>query len=75
MTRPTNFGRSVPVQSSGGLGGNSEPDETLALSIFVPYFIAEDETFTVPEYKQAVSAMTIDVEGSLVVDGYLIEVD
>lgn len=41
----------------------------------VPYFIASTETFTVPLYKQALFAMNIDNEGSLVVDGFLIEVD
>jgi hypothetical protein len=40
----------------------------------VPYFIASDETFTVPEFKQALFNMPIDVEGTLVVDGYLLEV-
>jgi hypothetical protein len=41
----------------------------------VPYFIAVDEIFTVPEFKQALFAMNIDVEGILVIDGFLIEVD
>lgn len=41
---------------------------------FVPYFIASATTFTVPEYKQALFHMLIDNEGSLVVDGYLLEV-
>jgi hypothetical protein len=40
----------------------------------VPTFIAADEVFIVPVNRQALFAMTIDVEGSLVVDGYLIEV-
>lgn len=43
-------------------------------AVFVPYFIASGETFTVPEYKQALFHMPIDCEGSLVVDGYLVEV-
>lgn len=44
---------------------------------FVPYLIQSGETFTVPEFKQALYAMNIEVDpgGSLVVDGYLIEVD
>jgi hypothetical protein len=41
----------------------------------VPYFIASDETFTVPEFKQALFSMNIDNEGILEVDGFLIEVD
>jgi hypothetical protein len=40
----------------------------------VPYFIATGETFTVSEYKQALFVLPIDCEGSLVVDGYLLEV-
>lgn len=42
---------------------------------FVPTFIAADDTFVVPDDSQALFAMTIDVEGTLEVDGYLIEVD
>jgi hypothetical protein len=41
----------------------------------VPYYIAPGETFTVPVFKQATYAMTIDNEGTLVLDGYLILVD
>lgn len=41
----------------------------------LPYFIAGDDTFTVPIYKQALFNMTIDIEGTLVVDGFLIQVD
>ena len=40
----------------------------------VPYFIPEDETFTVPVNKQGLFSITIDVEGLLVVDGMLIMV-
>ena len=42
---------------------------------FVPYFIPADDEFIVPLYSQATLAMTIDVEGILDVEGYLIEVD
>lgn len=41
----------------------------------VPYFIASGSTFTVPLYKQGLFSMTIDVEGILIVDGFLIQVD
>lgn len=40
----------------------------------VPYFIPEGQTFNAAEFQQALFAMTIDVEGVLDVDGYLIEV-
>lgn len=41
----------------------------------VPYYIAPGDTFIVPIYKQALFAMTIDVEGILEVNGYLIQVE
>lgn len=41
----------------------------------VPYFIAAGEKFTVPLYKQALFSMNIDNEGTLEIDGFLIEVD
>lgn len=41
----------------------------------VPYYIAPSETFTIPEFKQALFAMNIDNEGIIVADGFLIEVD
>ncbi len=40
----------------------------------VPWHIEAGETFTVPLKKQALFAMTIVNEGTLVVDGYLLEV-
>jgi len=42
---------------------------------FVPVFIASGDTFLVPDDKQALFAMTIDNEGTLIVDGYLVMVD
>jgi hypothetical protein len=41
----------------------------------VPYFIPSGSTFTVPLYVQALFSMTIDNEGIIDVDGFLIEVD
>jgi hypothetical protein len=41
----------------------------------VPYFIPSSEIFTVPVNKQALFAMTIDMEGMIDVEGFLIEVD
>mgnify|MGYP001562406919 CR=1 FL=1 len=41
----------------------------------VPYFIASNEVFHVPEFKQALFAMNIDNEGIMIIDGFLIEVD
>lgn len=45
-----------------------------AAGAMVPYYIGASETFTVPLYRQGLFAMTIDVIGMLVVDGYLIGV-
>lgn len=41
----------------------------------VPYYIPAGDTFTVPEFKQALFNEPIDNEGVLDVDGLLIEVD
>ena len=40
-----------------------------------PYYIPVDETFTVPENKQALFSETISGPGTLEVLGMLIEVD
>jgi trimeric autotransporter adhesin len=44
---------------------------------FVPYYVANNTTFTVPLYYQALWAMNIELatQGYIEVDGYLIEVD
>lgn len=44
---------------------------------FVPYYVANNTTYTVPLYYQALWAMDIELasEGYIEVDGYLIEVD
>lgn len=56
------YGR-VTVAASGESGG------------FVPYFIPAGEEFTVPANKQALWAVPLDIEGSIVIDGVLVEVD
>ena len=43
-------------------------------SPLVPYFIPSGGVFLVPENKQALFAMDVDIEGLLIIDGYLIEV-
>lgn len=55
-----------------------DPSAGSATSIsggMVPYYIGPGETFSVPEFRQALYAMLIDVEGTLDVEGYLLEVD
>ncbi len=46
-----------------------------SFSAAVPYFIPAGETFTVPLYKQALFSMNIDNEGTVDIEGFLIEVD
>lgn len=52
----------------------SDGVERVESTLFVPYHIFTGEVFTVPLYKQALSAMTIVVDGTLDVSGFLIEV-
>lgn len=40
----------------------------------MPVLLEDGETYTVPENKQALFAMTPDIEGDLIVDGYMVEV-
>lgn len=49
----------------------------IAGSGMAPTYIAASETFTVPEFRQALYVLEIEIEagGSLVVDGFLVEVD
>jgi len=65
------------VAAPDGAGGIAFRAETGGIDPFVPYFIDAGETFTVPEFKQALFAMTIEVDpgGTLAVDGFLLEVD
>lgn len=56
------------TDSGGTRGYHAIPSDT------VPYFIPADETYTVPLYRQALFSMPIEVTGSLVVDGFLVEV-
>lgn len=61
------------VLKTNGLGGLSWTVQAGAV-VGVPYFIASTDTFTVPTNYQALFTMPIDIEGDLVVNGYLIEV-
>lgn len=42
---------------------------------FVPYFVAADDTWTLPEFYQVTYATPIDNEGTLDIEGILVEVD
>ncbi len=60
--------------SAGATGSQGATGAQGAEGPEIPYFIGPAETFTVPEFKQALFSMVIDNEGTIVVDGYLIEV-
>lgn len=55
------------VQGIPGIPGENGP--------LMPYFIATGETLTVPLYKQGLFSVPIDNEGTIDVDGYLVEVN
>lgn len=74
LFRNTNTG--VVVVDTDPITFEAWPPATVgAEGAMVPYFIAAGDTFTVPEFKQALFSMTIDNEGILDVVGYLLEVD
>ena len=56
--------------------GNADSGFTIqgSGSAVVPYFIDEDDSFSVAEFNQALFHMPIEVDGVLTVDGYLVEV-
>lgn len=76
---PQGVSRSIVI--GGGGGGStiivppSNGNGTGFGSGFVPQKVLVGETFTVPDRQQAVFAMNIDCEGTIVVDGYLVEAD
>ena len=53
----------LPTQASAATGS------------MMPTVIATGDTFTIPTDRQALFAMPIIVDGTLVIDGYLIGVD
>lgn len=58
--------------------GNNEYVDPVALTGtggLVPVFLASGDTFVVPANRQQTFAMTIDNEGTLEIDGYLVMVD
>lgn len=70
-----NLGSGSDGDSSGdGISIPGPPGQDGANGM-VPYYIATGETFVIPVYKQALFAMNIDNNGTLEIDGFLIEVD
>jgi hypothetical protein len=66
MSIPTVTGQHWPPLSTQAL---------TAVGGMVPTLIESTETFVIPAKRQALVAMAIDIEGELVIDGYLIEVN
>jgi hypothetical protein len=58
------MGPTGPVGPTGPSGANG----------MVPTYIAEGDSFTIPVDRQALFALDIVVDGTLVVDGFLVEV-
>lgn len=72
---PASPGASGYVLQTDGTGVLSWAAVGAAADSTVPYFIPASTTYTVNENKQALFATSIDVEGTLEVNGLLIEVD
>ena len=68
-------GPTGPTGPSGPAGPTGATGPTGPAGLGVPYFIASGDTFTVPVNIQSLFAMTIDNEGTIVVNGFLIQVD
>lgn len=68
--------RGAVGMSGGWLGGGSSGSSNSSSSDgSVPYFVAVDETYEVPIYRQALFARTIDVEGYVDLEGDLVMVN
>lgn len=65
----------VPVADGAGRISWGDPTLSPVPNSMVPYYIPADQSFTVPEFKQALFKEPIEVDGSLVISGMLLEVD
>jgi hypothetical protein len=74
LTLPAGPGAAGYVLSTDGSGVTSWVAVGSAADSTVPYFIPAATSFIVNENKQALFGMTIDVEGTLEVNGILLEV-
>jgi hypothetical protein len=68
-------GTAGPTGPTGPAGSTGATGPTGPAGGGVPYFIASGDTFTVPVFIQSLWAMTIDNEGIIVINGFLIQVD
>lgn len=76
---PEGVSRVVYMPGGGGGGipfpGPSSTPISATSDGSVPFFIAAGETFSVPEFRQALFERTIDCEGIVDLDGFLIQVN
>lgn len=75
FTLPTGPGVAGYVLQTDGAGVTSWAAVGAASDSTVPYFIPTATAFTVNENKQALFSIPIDIEGTLEVNGLLVEVD
>jgi hypothetical protein len=68
-------GATGPTGPAGPTGPSGPTGPTGPAGGCVPYFIASGDTFTVPVFIQSLWSMAIDNEGTIVVNGFLIQVD
>ena len=71
------FAREITVDGDLVIDGDLIDVGTAAIEVvnsLMPYFISSLETYRIPEFKQGLFAVPIDVEGELIVDGILIGV-
>jgi hypothetical protein len=68
-------GRFAIVGGGGGSTTTATTTTAATSDASVPYFVASTETFTVPLYRQALFARTIDCEGIIDLSGDLILVN
>ena len=74
LTLPPGPGVSGYALITDGLGVTSWAPVGAAADSTVPYYIPVGTTFTVGQYKQALFETTIEVQGTLEVNGILVEV-
>lgn len=67
-------GSSGQVLTTNGSGGLSWSAGSAGGDGLMPYYIPVGETYTIPENKQGLFSLPITVDGTLEVDGILVEV-
>jgi hypothetical protein len=56
-------------------GGSAGAGSGGAIANYTPTFVPEGQSFTVPANTQVLFAVPIDVEGNLIIEGVLVEVN